>query len=69
MTVIPHRLEYVYAGHQNGVDAIELRATDRAGVTTVLVLSAPAAQHIAAHLAGMLADLDELRRRYNTDNN
>ena len=50
VTVIPAVLEYVYGGHKDGVDAIELRATDRVGVTTVLVLSAPAAQHIAAHL-------------------
>ena len=69
VTVIPATLEYVYGGYKDGVDAVELRATDRAGVTTVLVLSAPAAQHIAAHLMGMLVDLDELRGRYNAENN
>lgn len=68
VTVIPAHLEYVYAGHKDGVDAIELRATDRVGVTTVLVLSGPAAQHIAAHLTGMLGQLDELRQQYNERN-
>ncbi|MEE2852235.1 MAG: hypothetical protein VX424_06225 [Actinomycetota bacterium] len=65
VTVIPRRLEYVYGGHKDGVDAIELRAEDRAGVTTVLVLSAPAAQHIALHLTSMLNQIGELRHKYN----
>lgn len=68
ITVVPTSMEYVYH-HINGHDVLCLLMNTKKHGPMLIALTPDNAHHIAAHLHGMLNQLDELRTEYNERNN
>lgn len=67
IVVVPTSLDYIYE-RANGHDVLAvLMDTKRAG-PLLIALSPENARHIAAHLDGMVDQLDELRAEWNSRN-
>ncbi|GAB4944518.1 hypothetical protein MAHJHV49_22960 [Mycobacterium avium subsp. hominissuis] len=64
ITVVPTSMEYVYH-HVNGHDVLCLLMNTKKHGPMLMALTPDNAAHIAAHLQGMLAQIDELRQKYN----
>lgn len=67
ITVVPTSMEYVYH-HINGQDVLCLLMNTRKHGPMLVALTPENAHHIAAHLHGMLNQLDELRTEYDERN-
>lgn len=67
VTITPTALDYVYL-RANGNDVISVVIQDRRVGSIQVLLTPGAAQHVSAHLAGMVGQLDELRAQWNERN-
>jgi hypothetical protein len=59
----PHTLDYIYESTPTG-DVIGVYFKDPRAGACFLALTPAAAQHVAAHLSAMVADLPRLRREW-----
>ncbi|BBX56962.1 hypothetical protein TM48_01446 [Mycobacterium shottsii] len=67
IVVIPTSLEFVYE-HANGNDVLCLLMDTKRHGPMLVALTPDSARHVAAHLHGMLGQLDELRHEHNERN-
>ncbi|MDT5076774.1 MAG: hypothetical protein QOJ80_1411 [Mycobacterium sp.] len=68
IVVIPRSLDYHYDHDPRVGDVIQIVLDDKRVGPVAVVLTATMATHIAAHLTGMLNQLDELRQQHNEGN-
>lgn len=61
ITIVPEDFKFGYLGHSDSEDAISIHVTDERVGSVALVMNAASANHVAQHLAAMVAGIGQLR--------